>query len=92
VACETQQAPNLNAASGDSSGMASVKARPRAPSARQRKQRSDAYALLREFQRRKSHGEDAPDPFVWPRENEGPELKRLGLRRTKAGKLVERKR
>ena len=92
VACETQQPPDLNAASGGSSEMASVKARPRAPSARQRKQRSDAYALLREFQRRKSHGEDAPDPFVWPRENEGPELKRLGLRRTKAGKLVERKR
>jgi phospholipid/cholesterol/gamma-HCH transport system substrate-binding protein len=93
VACETQQAPDLNAASGGSSGMRSVKPRPRAPSARERKQRSDAYALLREFQRRTSKGEDAPDPFVWPREKEAPELERLGLKRLKDGKLVkERKR
>jgi hypothetical protein len=72
--------------------MASVKARPRAPTARQRKQRSDAYALLREFQRRKSQGKAAPDPFVWPREKEKPELERLGLTRLKDGKLVEKKR
>jgi hypothetical protein len=82
----------LNAAAGGSSGVASVKARPRPPTARERKQRSDSYALLREFQRRKSQGKDAPDPFVWPREKEGPELKRLGLRRTRDGKLVEQKR
>jgi phospholipid/cholesterol/gamma-HCH transport system substrate-binding protein len=92
VACETQQPPNLNAAAGGSSGVASVKAKPRAPTTRERKQRRDAYALLREYQRRKSKGQDAPDPFVWPRESEGSELKRLGLKRMKDNKLVERRR
>jgi hypothetical protein len=53
--------------------------------------RRQAYALLREYQRRTQTGKPAPDPFTSPRERERPELERLGLRRTKSGKLVERR-
>ena len=91
VPCETQEVPDLNAAGGTGTGGdTNVRARARRPqTARQRKMRRDAYALLREYQRRKAQGKSAPDPFVWPREKEDSELKRLGLRRTKQGRLVE---
>lgn len=91
VPCETQQPPDMNA-SGGASGTASVRTRPRPPSPREARMRRDAYTLLREYQRRTSQGKPAPDPFVWPRENEGPELKRLRLRRLKDGRLVEARR
>jgi virulence factor Mce-like protein len=94
TACETQEPPNMNAAAGGASAVGTqTQARAtRPPSARERRMRTDAYALLREYQRRMSKGEPAPDPLEWPRENEAPELKRLGLSRQKNGRLVERKR
>jgi phospholipid/cholesterol/gamma-HCH transport system substrate-binding protein len=93
VPCETQEPPNMNAPAGGASAVGTqTRARAtRPPTARQRRMRARAYALLREYQRRKSQGKDAPDPLLWPREKEKPELKRLGLERLDSGRLVERK-
>jgi phospholipid/cholesterol/gamma-HCH transport system substrate-binding protein len=78
VPCETQDPPNLNAASGSAGQQTRARAR-RQPSARWRRQRDEAFRDLQEFSRRARQGKPAIDPLTWWGKGEQMERKRLGL-------------
>ena len=90
IPCETQEPPDLNAPGGTAGQQVQPNGNRRANPASAKRLRAlpEQLRRLKEFSTRTRKGLPALDPLVWWGVGERMQLKRLGLRRDKKGKLV----